>query len=116
MEDLVHDADGMAELPAGGGQDDPIIHVADVADAGELAHGQIQRGEIERAHERGKRAAERDALACLCIISVARTKTLAVLADDVDEFGINFAGTKEPQQGGVADIGVVSLGSYLSVP
>lgn len=72
-EGLVDDDDGVAEGPAGGGEDDPVVHEAGV---GEASGGEavIERFEVNGGHDRGEGAAETDA-------------AVEVLADEVREDG-----------------------------
>jgi hypothetical protein len=84
-EHLIHHPHGAAQVPAGLGQDHPVIHEAGVADAGEPGHGVIQGGEVERPHQGGERGAEGDALGDGVEIAVLHEGAATVLADEVEE-------------------------------
>ena len=109
-EHLIHHPHGAAQVPAGLGQDHPIIHEAGVADAGECGHGVIQGGEVERPHQGGERGAEGDALGDGVEIAVLHEGAATVLADEVEEGRIVAMRPEEFQQAGVLDVGVVALG------
>jgi hypothetical protein len=97
-EDLVHHADGTAELPSGFREDDPIIHVAEVTDAGKLGHGLIEGGKVDCSHEGREWTAHGNTFFLLRIVTITGHQAATVVADQGDERRVDTQVPENPEE------------------